>query len=603
MAHPQHTDVVLAQQSRADLLLRWRLALPFIGVVFGYAVLASAVTYPILHPDNFSTRILGGGDSAQNLWNVWWVSQGLAQGKVLPLYTRMIYWPSGVTLSHHPLEYVLGVAGYGLQRLGFSLVEAYNLVTWLTFFTSGLGAFALAYYLTRRTYPAFVGGVIYAFAPIAVHRLSAGNLGLHNLAFVPLSALLLLLFLRRRHWAFGLAAVLCVGVSAYANFYLLLGEALLLSVLTLGEVARQRSPVPLLHALLVAGGALLIGAPFLLRYAADAALYQDQANQLRAAAFNNADLIAFFTPDPVVLWVYRSNPEVAGWIGQIRRQFYGNIHEKTVFVGFATLLLLILTARAWVTRGRVWWIAALMFFVLSLGPTLYVLGRPVLEPMPYAWLHSLPLLSFGRTPSRMGLLLMLCLGMLAAIGLAQAQHRAVRMGLAALSALIVVEVQPFPMRMDERVAQVPSFYREFFADPARQGAILDVPVDLWGADGPGGDYMLYQTVHGQPIVGGYIARTPRSALWPFEELPFVNALRVRIYRDQEPFAFSETVLAGARNDLARLQVRYVILHRPFLSAENLTIVSNALHRALGEPLYADERLVIWDLANSSVHAR
>lgn len=568
--------------------------------MLGYALLASAVTFPILLPENFSTRIPGGGDSAQNLWDLWWMSWSLERGNMLPIYSRMIYWPIGVTLSHHPLEYALGGVAYGLQRLGFSLVEAYNLVTWLTFFTSGLAAFALAYYLTRRVYPAFIGGTIYAFAPIAAHRLFVGNLGLHNLAFVPLSALLLLLFLRRRRWGFGAAAAFCVGVSVYANFYLLLGEALLLSVLTLSEVARQRSPGPALRAALVAGGALMIGAPFLLRYIADAALYQDQANQLRASAFNNADLLAFLTPDPAVSWLYRANPDVANWIWQIRRQFYGNIHEKTVFIGFATLLLLVLTARAWARRGQVWWIAALVFFALSLGPTLYVLGHPVFEPMPYAWLHSLPLLSFGRTPSRMGLVLMLCLGMLAAIGLAQAQGRAVRAGLVALSALILIETQPFPMRMDERVAQVPSIYREFFTDPGRRGAIMDVPVDLWGADGPGGDYMLYQTVHGQPIVGGYIARTPRSALWPFEELPFVNALRARIYRDQAPFAFSEDILVGARDDLARLHVRYVILHHRFLSAENLNIVNDALRRALGEPIYADAQLVIWEVGPLTV---
>lgn len=599
----QAEDTLSEQRSRARRFALWRVGVPIVGVMLGYAVLASAVTFPILLPENFSTRILGGGDSAQNLWNVWWVSHSLEQGSLLPLYTRMIYWPTGVTLSHHPLEYVLGVVAYALQRLGFSLVEAYNLVTWLTFFTSGVAAFALAYYLTQRIYPAFIGGVIYAFAPIAVHRLFVGNLGLHNLAFVPLSALLLLLFLRHWHWGFGIAAALCIGVSVYANFYLLLGEALLLSILTLGEVARQRSLRPVLRAVLVAGGALVIGAPLLLRYIADAALYQDQANQLRASAFNNADLLAFLIPDPAVSWLYRADTGIANWIWQVRRQFYGNMHEKTVFIGFATLLLLVLTARAWASRGRVWWIAALVFFTLSLGPRLYVLGHPVFEPMPYTWLHSLPLLSFGRTPSRMGLLLMLCLGMLAAIGLAQVQSRAVRAGLVALSALVLIEMQPLPMRMDERVAQVPSIYREFFTDPGRWGAILDVPVDLWGADGPGGDYMLYQTVHGQPIVGGYIARTPRSALWPFEELPFVNALRVRIYRDQAPFAFSEDTLASARDDLARLHVRYVIVHRRFLSTENLTIVNDALLRALGEPVYADEQLVIWEVGRLSVRTR
>lgn len=107
--------------------------------------------------------------------------------------------------------------------------------------------------------------------------------------------------------------------------------------------------------------------------------------------------------------------------------------------------------------------------------------------------------------------------------------------------------------------------------------------------------MLYQTVHKQPIVGGYIARTPRHALWPFDELPFVHALRVRIRKDREPYAFSPQVLARAQEDLLRLKVRYVVLHRSFLSEADHQVIQAALHTVLGKPLHQDELVSVWDI--------
>ncbi|MDW8351560.1 MAG: hypothetical protein RML99_06590, partial [Anaerolineae bacterium] len=545
-------------------------------------------------PENFSNYIPGAGDSVQNYWNLWWLTRSFRSGDFLPYYSEMIYWPEGVTLAQHPLNLFNGWLAFALQSFGLSLVETYNVITLLAFTLSGLSAFALCYYLTRRALPAFIGGAIFAFSPFAVHRAMVGNLSLHTLQFLPLTALFLLLLLRTRRWVYAIGAALSFGISFYMNLYVLLAMGLLLVMLTIAEAARQRSAQVLGLAAAVCITGALIGSPFLVRYAADSVQFRDQANQIKAARENNADLLAFVTPDPWISFVYRQLPEVTRLAGEIRSMFFGNPAEKTVFIGLGNLIVLAVTAPFWLRSGRRWWLAATAFFVLALGPTLYVLGRPLLDGMPYEWLNRLPMVGFGRTPSRMAMAIMLCIGVLVAIGLANVKHRAAYAALLAMSLVALAEVIPLPMHIDKRVAQVPLFYAAHFARLESQGAILDVPVDLWAADGPGGEYMLYQTVHGQPIVGGYIARTPRHALWPFNDLPFVRALRARIRKDREPYAFSPEVLERARADLARLKIRYVVLHRSFLPAGDHQVVQAALQAALGRPIHQDEWISVWD---------
>jgi len=247
-------------------------------------------------------------------------------------------------------------------------------------------------------------------------------------------------------------------------------------------------------------------------------------------------------------------------------------------------------ARSAITRR--WLIVAAVFFVLCLGPVLHVTGNP-LCPMPYGLFSLLPLVKFGRTPSRLAIFLMLALAIIVGYGCATLERRWrwFKWITILVGALIFVEFLIVPMRLDIRAAAVPAYYYQLAREDGEL-AVLDVPIDLYGAQGPAGDYMLYQTVHQKPIVGGYISRTPRKVLRLFER-PFLYQLRARIYNDDQPYLFSPEAMAQGLEDLRSLNIQYVILHKNKLSVEESRVVSMALVTLLSDPEYEDDAITVW----------
>jgi len=160
-----------------------------------------------------------------------------------------------------------------------------------------------------------------------------------------------------------------------------------------------------------------------------------------------------------------------------------------------------------------------------------------------------------------------------------------------IGALIFAEFLIIPIRLDSRAVNIPAYYTQL---AERDGVfpILDVPVDIYGAQGPAAIYMLYQTVHQQPIVGGYISRTPTSAFAIFD-YPFINQLRARLYNDQEPYIFTPETVATAKHDLDALRIYYVILHKDKLDEPDALQIYEVLQAVFTETEYEDEDIAVW----------
>jgi len=158
-----------------------------------------------------------------------------------------------------------------------------------------------------------------------------------------------------------------------------------------------------------------------------------------------------------------------------------------------------------------WFIIAGIFVVLSLGPVLFVAGKQVLSHLPCEWLSSNPFLGFYRSPSCLSMFLMLIFSNVIGYGLAKLETRyknfkrvTTLLGLANFLEFLII-----PVRLDARFENIPDYYFNLGAtENGPEMTVLDVPIDLYGAQGPAGNYLLYQTVHQKPIVSGYISRTP-----------------------------------------------------------------------------------------------
>jgi hypothetical protein len=436
-------------------------------------------------------------------------------------------------------------------------------------------------------------------------RVWFGNLEMYSTQFIPITVLLFLKSFQTQKWHYVILAALGLALTALISPELAFGTGILLLLVFVSFrlvvipplLVRQLGRDAMIL-LAFTGLTILFILPLLLAMISGYGDFAGQSSQIQASTLNSADLLGFFVPDHVTSPVAGHGIKAIAETSQrIYRAFYGNPYEKTVFIGFTVILLLILSALISRTPDTWRWIAiAGVFFALCLGPVLYVAGKPILQPMPYRIFSYLPLASFGRTPGRLAIFLMLAVAVVVGYGAAGLTSRSRNYTYFILLACAIIfgEYLIIPMKLDYSQSNIPDYYDQLARDPESGAAVLDVPIDLYGAQGPGANYMAYQTVHQKPIVGGYISRTPEEALWPFRR-PFLRALRARIYGDEAPYRFAEKTLAGAMKDLKLLGVRYVILHADELQPGDFAALRAALVSVLAEPDYEDGWLTVWEI--------
>jgi hypothetical protein len=401
-------------------------------------------------------------------------------------------------------------------------------------------AAALTYALVRRLGAPRSAGLVLAvqFAFCCFNRLHVPHLNHISAAFLLPAAALCVLRLYDRPSAgraAALGAVLAAGVYfselivfAYVGLPVMI--LLALASPSLRAALGERAPsLGVRGALGFALAFLLVLAPFLWNWAADAGL----SPQPRQASLWSANLAAFLVPDPEATPLY-------GRLFASASAGLKGIGGHEAFVGFPLLLLAVAGAgrrpRGWpaVAAGL-----AALFLVLSLGPTLKVGPLATDLPLPYALLMRVPPFDAGRTPVRCVLLGLFFLTLLAVAGwhrlLGAVRRRwgpraagAAAVALLAWAALEVRQPVPpaAPYRVPEELARLVP------------GPVINVPpsfMDGWA--------VFLQTLHGQPIVTGFVSRrTP-------EQLAHVRELD-RLFHEDVP---------ALLRHLQRLQVTNVVL--------------------------------------------
>jgi hypothetical protein len=161
--------------------------------------------------------------------------------------------------------------------------------------------------------------------------------------------------------------------------------------------------------------------------------------------------------------------------------------------------------------------------LLSFGPSIRTLGRPLAEG-PYALLYqSLPGFDGLRVPARFAMLAALFLAVLAGFGAAEIQARMRRGGgvLLALAVLFLAESTAAPLVVNDvwsdpalhrpparlaTGADAPPIYRRAAGLP-RSAVLIEFP---FGSDPYELRYMFHQPLHGLPLVNGFSGARPRS---------------------------------------------------------------------------------------------
>lgn len=615
----------------------------WLWAVLAYAVLTVFMTWPIAA--NLATEVPGGGDAWQHIWNLWWVKQALLTLHTNPYHTDLLYYPGGVNLYFHTLVLTAGLTAIPLQLLGLNLITSYNLILLSTYVLAGLGAYLLCRYLTGNSWASFVGGLVFAFAPYHSAHLF-GHMNLASLQWIPFYVLLLLkaldwrpegrseeLAVKERQkppsgllrsafsspwYALGAGALLAVNAYTewtYAIFLVLLtGVVVAWRILLPSERRQVTAGVGwwALGARLVIVGVtfFVLTAPIFFPTLAEAR--QGYAQQPpEETLFYSADLVNGFLPSELhPIW----GPNIASTVAQLPPYLpLKNPSERDLFLGYTVLA--VAAWGVWRLRRNIrvlfWAFTAALMWLLSLGPVLQVLGRQeftsflVKIPMPYLLLYKLPLFSIMRTPARFTVLVMLALSVLVAYALAHLLRNKPHTSLPSHSAVarplppvtrLVLAIAISVLILFEFVAVYPlvppgwnvPIYQKIAAEPGNF-ALLELPVR------PFGDYMAYQTIHGKPIIGGYLSRQP-----PYPLLSENNAVKYLLDTTPPDDPIAATIQGGAGvKSLVDLGVKYVIIRWWAFTPEQKTAMQTKLAHLLARPpdlSYPADQVDAWQLS-------
>lgn len=544
--------------------------------LFLYSLLAVLVTYPlILH---FGSRLPSdGGDALQNYWNYWWTGRALATGQN-PYWTPYLYAPYGAPLYLHTLNLFNGVVSLPVQW-AFGLIPAYNSVVFLSFILAGYFAYLLVAEVSGSRLAGFVGGVVYAFGSYQMTHL-LGHMNLLASEWLPAYILYLIRAAGasgRRRTRYALAAVGALLLLMLCDWqYVIFAVLFTLLYAPVVSVAR-RSWSPFLVAAAIGLLWTLLAAPLI--WPTSAQIRSGTTDPPTAAQVrqHSADLLAFVTPSQLAtVW----QPALAALRGRI----WEPDNDGGIFLGFLPLILAAMAVWRDPRRARPWALAAALFAILALGPTLQVGGVDRGLPLPYLLFQYVPFLSVARVPDRLSLIVTLCLAILVGIALVSLARRFERrIGargrvavVAALVAVLLLEhlAIPFPL---EAVSPAP-FYQQLAAS-GEPGTVLELP---YCKQCSLTNYR--QTVHEHSTIGGYISR---RLAYPIRDSPLYRELST----DPDiTLAVGQDIVG--RQILAYAAVRWLVVFRA--EAEGDSGVERFLARfAEPTPLYQDAEMTVY----------
>ena len=482
------------------------------------------------------------GDPLLNTWILGWDADRAAHG-FRGLWNAPIFFPYPNTLAYS--EHLLGLLPITLpvQWLTRNPVAAYDFAFLFSYVLAGAGMYVLARSVSGRRDAALLAALAFAFSPY--RTLQGPHLQVLMSGWMPLALWALHRYLRTVSVRMLALLVATFLLQALSNGYLLYYLPVALAVVALRDFPwRARARWRALAGLAVAAALVLAAlAPVasvyykvrreqgLVRSAAEMAHYSaDAGSYLRAS---NG------------LWLW----------GPVLGQRTDT--EATLFPGAAVLVLAgaaLVTWRAGRSRHTVTYaLVVAVAFVLSLGPRISF-GRHVLtEHGPYAWLAAVvPGLDGLRVPARLGLVVMLALAVLAALGarwLLQHLPAWPRRATAVLiGGVILAEGFGGPTILVPFRGQGRPTHRSVYEWLRRQppGALLTLPVGSAGTTEATLNQQYATLIHRHPLVSGFSGY--QSPLDEFISGPMA-----------EPFRTLED-LPATLDALRATGVRYILLN-------------------------------------------
>lgn len=574
--------------------------------MLAYTVIAVVIFWPLvthLSKDVLKPYVLksaaaslryGARDTYHFLWNFWWVRTSLASGQNI-LYTKMFFYPQGVSLALQTIDYVDAFIAIPITAI-LGLVAAFNIIMIASFVLSGFTMFLLAKHLTGSFIASFGAGLIFAYAPQHITEAFAGHPNLSSIQWIPAFLLALILLFERKQLRYALISAVLLVILTYTELELMI-IALIAGLIYIGYflIATQFSQIRRVFFLicLMVVVWIALASPYLVPAFQSLGVVH-AAPSLGNAIKNAAKPQLFLIPPPSTVFygnLFFSAYKNAG--------LSGGPSQWVVFVGYAALAMAIVGSIVSKDRRRfAFIIIAVLAFLFALGPSNNPTSLSIQTP--YTILYdSLSVLHYFRDESRFSILLMLGLAVMAAYGIdgiskladgyvkKSGISRGTILGLIVL-ALIMIEFAPTVV-----IAPVPSspVFRMIARDNS-QFSVLELPVTGGATD----RYLYESTLFDKPLINGKISQVG-------QDVPTYVYYQVFLCDLVFSYCPADNVISQPYNVsqigpvvMTYYNIKYVLING-VRNTKKLLYDYSTLNKTLGSPIYSGRTMAAFELSS------
>ncbi len=503
-----------------------------------FLVIALVIFAPITA--NMGTIAPGnGGDTYQNLWDIWWVGYATFTLHTSIWHTPLLFSPVGANLIFQTMAPIASLLSVPFQALG--LPFAYNVLFFLGFALSGLTMFILVDYLAKNSYAAFFAGLVFSFSSEHI-ALALSHIDWMFVAWIPLAVYFFLKMARGEKpllngVGLGVAFVLVEFMGDVEQNIMLIE---LFVIMAIGYIAYKKTRKGIVN-FRFAGA---VGAFIVVAFVLGSWAYVPLANAImQPGALSNINQINDFQHN--TLW---SDNLLSFFLPSTFNSVFHNVSldyyyifasgptETVAYIGFVVLALAAYGIYKNFRDVRMWLIVAVIFGWLALGP--YVQVGPANTGIPglyYAY-HSIPLLNLIREPGRFDVMAGMAIAVIAAFGVNAVLGRRSFSGrrvkafvfIAIISAIFLVETNGIMgaavKAFSTTAVQVPpSLYQ--IGKSGLNFSVLNIPAlpnqyspyqNLYNAKAT-----FYTAITHKPLVGGYVTRENTTQQLSLFNIPLV----------------------------------------------------------------------------------
>lgn len=395
--------------------------------------------------------------------------------------------PFGADYTHYPIQPLRPL--YDQMFLIFNEITAYNLIIFIGLFASALSMYTCVYFLTKKTAPSFIAGIIFSFSPFHLMQ-STMNLWLTTTYWIPLYYLLLFLlfrqtyYLQQSRWYIPLLTAAFFTLVLFENYYygymtffitmLIFMFTLLYFIFTQQTRNIRFRPMIIFCVLCFLFTLPVISSVWVNYEAANKGLIPSD-DYIRSAQELNVNAAAWFNylvPPPThPIW----GESITRLLHHLAAPRIGT-GEKILFIGLIPLLLSAYSV--WqLYRGKITDSTKRVTIVFFSG----VILLAIILSFSFAAHLFYPMFPMFRVYSRFGIFVMVGVSILAAIGVQQllVKKQIQRVFImAALIMLIIFEFMNFPVYPIIKTDNIPSVYKWLGQQPG-EFIVAEYPLAEW----------------------------------------------------------------------------------------------------------------------------